>query len=70
MIIHCVYYYKKNWQKFQVEKLIQDESLIAAYEMLEHFFDFILKQLSYIRKNKYVLFFIYLICNCFTNPFS
>ncbi|CAI8595686.1 unnamed protein product [Vicia faba] len=36
----------------RVEKLIQDESLIAAYEMLNHFFDFILKQLSYIRKNK------------------
>ncbi|KAI5389486.1 hypothetical protein KIW84_074953 [Lathyrus oleraceus] len=57
----------------RVEQLIQDESLIAAYEMLDHFFDFILKQLSYIRKNKFVLFLIYLhklICNCFTNPFS
>ncbi|KAK2433383.1 IST1 protein [Trifolium repens] len=36
----------------RVEQLIQDESLIAAYELLDYFFEFILKQLSYIRKHK------------------
>ncbi|XP_045833667.1 uncharacterized protein LOC123924746 [Trifolium pratense] len=36
----------------RVEQLIQDERLIAAYELLDHFFEFILKQLSYIRKHK------------------
>jgi hypothetical protein len=61
-----------NLWKFQVEQLIQDESLIAAYELLDYFFEFILKQLSYIRKHKYVLFLIYLHklkCDCHTNLF-
>ncbi|XP_073225727.1 uncharacterized protein [Cicer arietinum] len=35
-----------------VEQLIQDESLVAAYELLDQFFEFILKKFSYIRKHK------------------
>lgn len=53
----------------QVEQLIQDESLVAAYELLDQFFEFILKKFSYIRKHKYIQFLIYLHklkCNCHT----
>ncbi|XP_061337590.1 uncharacterized protein LOC133284562 isoform X2 [Gastrolobium bilobum] len=35
-----------------VEQLIEDESLAAAYELLDHFCEFILTQLSYIRRHK------------------
>ncbi|KAF4356265.1 hypothetical protein F8388_000712 [Cannabis sativa] len=38
----------------QVEQLIKDEAVYAAYELLECFCDFILVQLSYIRKTKVV----------------
>lgn len=38
--------------KFQVEQLMKDESLAAAYELLDKFCEFILTQLSYIRRNK------------------
>ncbi|KAJ1379985.1 Vacuolar protein sorting-associated protein Ist1 [Sesbania bispinosa] len=36
----------------RVEQLIQDESLVVAYELLDHFFEFILAKLSYIRRHK------------------
>ncbi|XP_027341571.1 uncharacterized protein LOC113854638 isoform X2 [Abrus precatorius] len=36
----------------RVEQLMEDESLVAAYEMLDHFCEFILMQLSYIRRHK------------------
>ncbi|OIW20612.1 hypothetical protein TanjilG_16146 [Lupinus angustifolius] len=36
----------------RVEQLIEDESLSAAYELLDHFCQFILTQLAYIRRNK------------------
>ncbi|XP_057455481.1 uncharacterized protein LOC130746775 [Lotus japonicus] len=36
----------------RVEQLMQDESLAAAYELLDHFCEFILTQLSYIRRHK------------------
>ncbi|KAE9588548.1 hypothetical protein Lal_00002819 [Lupinus albus] len=36
----------------RVEQLIEDESLAAAYESLDRFCEFILTQLSYIRRNK------------------
>ncbi|TKY66877.1 hypothetical protein E2542_SST09768 [Spatholobus suberectus] len=41
--------------KRQVEQLIQDESLVATYESLDHLFVFILEKLSYIRRHKYDL---------------
>ncbi|XP_020229464.1 uncharacterized protein LOC109810414 [Cajanus cajan] len=36
----------------RVEQLLQDESLAAAYELLDHFCEFILSQFSYIRRHK------------------
>ncbi|XP_054811407.1 uncharacterized protein LOC129312745 isoform X2 [Prosopis cineraria] len=36
----------------RVEQLIKDETLAAAYELLDHFCEFILSQLSYIRRHK------------------
>lgn len=41
--------------KLQVKQLIQDESLATAYELLDHFCEFILTQFSYIRRHKYDL---------------
>ncbi|XP_028807909.1 uncharacterized protein LOC114762570 [Neltuma alba] len=36
----------------RVEQLIKDETLSGAYELLDHFCEFILTQLSYIRRHK------------------
>ncbi|KAJ1410694.1 Vacuolar protein sorting-associated protein Ist1 [Sesbania bispinosa] len=36
----------------RVEQLLGDESLVAAYELLDQFCEFILTQFSYIRRNK------------------
>ncbi|KAJ1434564.1 Vacuolar protein sorting-associated protein Ist1 [Sesbania bispinosa] len=36
----------------RVEQLLEDESLVAAYELLDQFCEFILTQFSYIRRNK------------------
>ncbi|KAL2331718.1 hypothetical protein Fmac_019299 [Flemingia macrophylla] len=36
----------------RVEQLMEDESLAAAYELLDHFCEFILTHLSYIRRHK------------------
>ncbi|KAK7272362.1 hypothetical protein RJT34_28900 [Clitoria ternatea] len=36
----------------RVEQLMKDESLATAYELLDHFCEFILAQLSYIRRHK------------------
>ncbi|KAF4378466.1 hypothetical protein G4B88_027526 [Cannabis sativa] len=46
----------------QVEQLIKDEAVYAAYELLECFCDFILVQLSYIRKTKFL--FLWFIQSC------
>ncbi|KAF7805915.1 IST1-like protein [Senna tora] len=46
---------KKGFQETavnRVEQLIKDESLATAYELLDHFCEFILTQLSYIRRHK------------------
>lgn len=51
------------FSNFQVEQLIEDESLAAAYELIDHFCEYILTQLSYIRKNKYELLSSYLNLN-------
>ncbi|XP_061374404.1 uncharacterized protein LOC133316637 [Gastrolobium bilobum] len=40
------------FSQFQVEQLLEDESLAAAYELLDHFCELILKRLSYIRRHK------------------
>jgi len=38
--------------KLQVGQLIADESLASAYELLDEFCEFVLKQLSYIRRHR------------------
>lgn len=37
----------------QAEQLFKDESIMAVYEMLDHFSEFVNIQLSYIRRHKY-----------------
>lgn len=38
---------------FQVEQLFKDQSLLAAYDLLGHFCEFIIIHFPYIRKHKY-----------------
>lgn len=39
---------------FQAEILFKDENIVAIYELLDGFCEFIITNLSYIRWNKYV----------------
>lgn len=45
-------------QFFQVEQIIKDECIVAVYELLDNFCEFILLHISYIRRHKYDIFLL------------